>query len=96
MNRLFSLVIILSSLSIASLSNATGADVPKGAWRCTFWGQEWQMVPGPTGPHYELQQTAYTSNWKKTKSAAYDEAADDCDRYSDTSCHFSSCKQKSR
>jgi len=84
------------SIFVTSLAFSSDSKVPRGYWQCSFWGQEWQMVPGPQGPTYELRQTVYASDWQKTKQAAYDQAADDCQYWSDTSCHFSSCRQKSR
>lgn len=75
---------------------AAGQNAPRGWWQCSFWGQEWQMTPGPGGPRWELQPRTYTSDWKQTRQAAYDEAADECDQWSDTGCNFSSCRQKAR
>lgn len=75
---------------------ASSSNAPKGWWQCSFTGQEWQMVPGPNGPKYELVLTGYASDWKKSRGEAYGQAESDCEYYSDGFCQFNSCKQKSK
>lgn len=89
-------IFIVLSIFVAYLSFSSISRVPRGYWQCSFWGQEWRMVPGPNGPHYELFQTIYASDWQRSRDNAYSQAENDCLDWSDTACHFSSCRQKTR
>ena len=93
---LLSLVTLSSSLGV-SFAQATAANAPAGYWSCTFWGSQNLSIPGPNGSsQYIVRPVGYTSQWFPQKDDAYEDAKDDCRRFSTGPCTFSGCRQKSR
>ena len=87
-------ILLLSAIFSCGLAVAHESNLPDGKWSCSFFGDQWEMVPGPNGvPEQELEPELYTSSWRDTRDEAYDEALDDCQNWSDTGCSFSSCDQ---
>jgi hypothetical protein len=103
MKRIFlkkfsSLVVLFLGVSLGALNaNATAANAPSGYWSCIFWGSQNLSVPGPNGSsQYIVRPVGYTSQWFPQKDDAYEDAKDDCQRFSAGPCTFSGCRQKSR
>jgi hypothetical protein len=89
----FTLLSLTLLPALSSQAQAMSKKVPKGSWKCSFQGQEWQR---PSGPHGQTQlwPRLYTSAWQMNKNNAYAEALEQCKTWSDTYCNYSSCQQK--
>jgi len=98
-SKKFSLLFFATFGSVlgSTVAQATASNAPSGYWSCTYWGSQNLSVPGPNGSsQYIVRPVGYTSQWFPQKDDAYEDAKDDCRRFSTGPCTFSGCRQKSR
>ena len=94
----FSLLILVLGVSVgACFAHATASNAPADYWSCTFWGSQNLSIPGPNGStQYIVRPVGYAGQWFPQRDDAYEDAKDDCRRFSTGPCTFSGCRQKLR